>query len=257
MLTVISPAKTLNYETPVTVKKHTHPLFMDRSAELVGILRNYSPKRLSKLMGISGKLADLNVERFAQWEPKCTKKNARQALLAFQGDVYLGLDAGSFNQDDFGFAQDHLRIPSGLYGVLRPLDLMQPYRLEMGTQLKNSNGPNLYDFWGNAITMALNKQLKKNGDEVLVNLASHEYFKSIRPSELNASVVTPVFKDEKNGKYKVMSFFAKQARGLMSGWIVRNQITDAKKLHKFTEAGYRFAPQESTDGRPVFLRDEQ
>lgn len=255
MLIVISPAKTLDYETPVIAKKHTQPLFMDRSAELVDILRGYTPKRLSKLMGISAKLAELNVQRFAQWEAKSTKKNARQALLAFKGDVYVGLEASRFGQDDFAFAQEHLRILSGLYGLLRPLDLIQPYRLEMGTQLKNRSGKDLYDFWGDTITTALNKQLKKTSDEVLVNLASNEYFQSIRRSKLNARVVTPVFKDEKNGEYKVISFFAKKARGLMSGWIIRKRITDPKRLVRFADAGYRFAPQESTHDSPVFLRN--
>ena len=257
MLTVISPAKTLDYETPVAAKKQSQPLFMDRSAELVEILQNYTPKRLSKLMGISDKLARLNAERFAAWEPKSTKKNARQSLLAFKGDVYVGLDAGRFDQDDFAFAQDHLRILSGLYGVLRPLDLMQPYRLEMGTQLKNDHGNDLYAYWGDTITGALNKQLQKNGDKFLVNLASNEYFKSVRVDGLKAQVIAPVFKDEKNGKYKIVSFFAKKARGLMSGWMIRNRVSKPDDLVRFADAGYRFSPKDSTDESPVFLRKEQ
>ena len=257
MLTVISPAKTLDYDSPIVAKKSSQPLFMDRSAELVEILRGYSAKRLSKLMSISDKLGELNAERYAAWEPKATKKNARQSILAFKGDVYLGLDAGNFKEADFAFAQDHLRILSGLYGTLRPLDLMQPYRLEMGTKLKNPAGKDLYAFWGDTITTALNKQLKKNGDDVLVNLASNEYFGSVKTDNLNARVISPVFKDEKNGKYKVISFFAKKARGLMSGWIIRKKITDPAKLIKFSEAGYRFDPKESTEDNPVFLRDEQ
>ena len=256
MLTVISPAKTLDYESPIKAKKHTQPLFMDKSAELIQILRGYSAKRLSKLMGVSDKIAELNVDRYRSWVPKSNKKNARQALLAFKGDVYIGLDAGSLTEADFAFAQSHLRILSGLYGSLRPLDLLQPYRLEMGTKLKNPHGKDLYDFWGDSITKELNKQLKKNGDEVLLNLASNEYFKSVNAELLKGRIVTPIFKDEKNGKFKVISFFAKKARGLMSGWIIRNQLVDPKKISKFNVAGYRFAASESTVDRPVFVRNE-
>jgi len=256
MLTVISPAKTLDYETPVKIKKHTQPLFADRSAELIDILGEYSPQRLSKLMGISDKLAELNVNRYAEWTRKCTTKNARQSLLAFRGDVYVGMDAQTLKESEFAFAQDHLRILSGLYGALRPLDLMQPYRLEMGTKLENEHGDNLYDFWGPAITKELNKQLKKNKDNVLLNLASNEYFKSVKVGLLEANVVAPVFKDQKNGKYKIISFFAKKARGAMSGWVIRKNITDVKNLKKFTGLGYRFSPEESTEKNPVFLRDQ-
>ena len=256
MLTVISPAKTLDYETPVKIKKHTQPRFADRSAELIDILGEYSPKRLGKLMGISDKLAELNVNRYAEWTRKSTTKNARQSLLAFKGDVYVGMNAQAFKESEFAFAQDHLRILSGLYGALRPLDLMQPYRLEMGTKLKNEHGNNLYDFWGPMITQDLNKQLKKNKDDVLLNLASNEYFKSVQIGLLDARVVAPVFKDQKNGKYKIISFFAKKARGAMSGWVIRKSITDPKKLKKFTELGYRYSPDESTEMNPVFLRDE-
>jgi len=224
MLTVISPAKTLDYETPIKIKKHTQPLFADRSAELIDILAEYSPKRLGKLMGISDKLAELNVNRYAEWTRKSTTKNARQSLLAFKGDVYVGMNAQTFKESEFAFAQDHLRILSGLYGALRPLDLMQPYRLEM--------------------------------DDVLLNLASNEYFKSVKVGLLEAKVVAPVFKDQKNGKYKIISFFAKKARGAMSGWVIRKNITDPKKLKKFTELGYRYSADESTEKSPVFLRDE-
>jgi cytoplasmic iron level regulating protein YaaA (DUF328/UPF0246 family) len=257
MLTVLSPAKTLDYETPLPISKSTKPLFAAKSAELIDLLREYSPKQLAKLMSISDKLATLNVERYEAWEPKATKSNARQAILAFKGDVYQGLDAWSFKQADFDFAQDHLRMLSGLYGALRPLDLMQPYRLEMGTRLKNDQGKDLYDFWDDTITLELNKQLKKNGDTVLLNLASNEYFKSVQVDRLKADVIAPVFKDQKNGKYKIISFFAKKARGIMSGWIIRKKITDPKKLIKFAEAGYYYCPEESTDKNPVFYRDEK
>ncbi|MCL4123732.1 UNVERIFIED_CONTAM: hypothetical protein GTU68_067122 [Idotea baltica] len=206
-------------------------------------------------MSISNKLAELNADRYDAWQPKATKKNARQALLAFKGDVYVGLQANTFEAADFDFAQNHLAMLSGLYGILRPLDLMQPYRLEMGTKLKNECGKDLYDFWGDDITLALNKQLKKNQGDVLVNLASNEYFRSVRVDQLNAKVIAPVFKDLKNGKYKIISFFAKKARGTMAGWIIRKRITDAKKLTKFAEDGYYYSAEESTADKPVFLRD--
>lgn len=256
MLIAISPAKSLDYETPVKLKKNTKPLLADQSAELIEILQGYSVKRVSKLMNMSDKLAQLNFERYANWSPKATTANARQCLLAFTGDVYVGMNASTFKTADFDFAQEHLRILSGLYGVLRPLDLMQPYRLEMGTKLKTPHGKDLYDFWGDTITKALNKQLKKNGDDVILNLASNEYFKSVHVDKLTGPVVSPVFKDEKNGKYKIISFFAKKARGMMAGWVIRKRITDPKKLAKFSEGGYYYCPKESTDAKPVFLRDE-
>lgn len=254
MLIVVSPAKTLDYETPLPISKISQPAFMKRSAELVEILRDYTPKKLGGLMSISDKLAELNVNRFEAWEPKATKKNARQAMFAFKGDVYQGLDAYTMKETDILFAQDHFRMLSGLYGVLRPLDLMQPYRLEMGTKLAGDHGNNLYDFWGPDITDALNKQLKKIGSDVLVNLASNEYFSSVIPSKLKATVISPVFKDFKNGKYKLISFFAKKARGTMSGWMIRKKVTDPKKLVKFAEDGYRYSAEESTENKPVFLR---
>jgi len=198
----------------------------------------------------------LNAQRYGDWSPKSTTKNARQCLLAFKGDVYVGMNATSFKESDFVYAQEHLRILSGLYGVLRPLDLMQPYRLEMGTKLKTEHGSDLYDFWDDAITKALNKQLKKNGGDILLNLASNEYFKSVHVDKLNANVVAPVFKDEKNGKYKIISFFAKKARGMMAGWVIRKRISEPKKLAKFSEAGYYYCPKESTEKNPVFLRDQ-
>ena len=254
MLIVVSPAKTLDYETPPAIQKSTQPLFKKRSAELIEVLLDYTPAQLSKLMSISDKLAELNVNRYGDWDIKPTKSNARQALLAFQGDVYKGMDSATFKESDFEFAQDHLAILSGLYGVLRPLDLMQPYRLEMGTKLKNPEGDDLYEFWGDEITKTLNKQLKKTSGEVLVNLASIEYFKAVRPDQLDARVIAPVFKDLKNDKYKIISFYAKKARGSMAGWIIRKKITDAKKLIKFAEDGYKYSAEESTPDEPVFLR---
>ena len=254
MLIVVSPAKTLDYETPLPISKTSQPVFMKRSAVLVDMLRDYTPKKLGKLMSISDKLAELNVNRYEAWEPKATKNNARHALFAFKGDVYQGIDAYKLKEADILFAQEHLRMLSGLYGILRPLDLMQPYRLEMGTRLDGDHGNNLYDFWGPEITKALNKQLKKIGSDVLLNLASNEYYKSVIPSSLKARVISPVFKDMKNGKYKLISFFAKKARGTMSGWIVRKKVTDPRKLVKFAEDGYRYSAEESTEDKPVFLR---
>ncbi len=256
MLTVISPAKTLDYETALPTQKTSQPTFQSDSAELIEVLRQYTPAKLAGLMKLSEKLAHLNVDRYESWQLGHTKKNARQAIFAFKGDVYMGLDAYSFSQPDCLFAQEHLRILSGLYGVLRPLDLMQPYRLEMGTKLATDRGDNLCDFWGGKVTGVLNKQLKKNGDDVLLNLASNEYFKVLQPKSLQARVISPVFKDQKNGKYKIISFFAKKARGVMSGWLIRNQITDWKQLKQFAETGYRYSAKESTDDKPVFLRKE-
>jgi len=254
MLALISPAKTLDYETPLPTSKSSKPLFMNDSAELIDILKGYKPKQVAKLMSISDKLADLNVDRYAAWEPKATKKNARQAVLAFKGDVYQGMDAWSFKDADFDFAQDNLGILSGLYGLLRPLDLMQPYRLEMGTKLKTERGNNLYDFWAGTITDAVNKQIKKSKSEALLNLASNEYFKSVHPGQISVPIISPVFKDNKNGKYKIISFFAKKARGTMAGWMIRKKITNPAKLSKFAEDGYRYEASESTPAKPVFLR---
>ena len=256
MLTVISPAKTLDYETALPTKKTSQPIFKSDSAELIEALRQFTPTKLAGLMGISEKLSHLNVDRYEAWQPKPTTKNARQSIFAFKGDVYMGLDAYTLSESDCLFAQDHLRILSGLYGALRPLDLMQPYRLEMGTKLSTARGDHLYDFWGSKVTEALNKQLKKSGDDVVLNLASNEYFKVIQPGALKGRVISPVFKDEKNGKYKIISFFAKKARGVMSGWVIRNRITDWKELKKFKETGYRYSAKDSIDDAPVFLRKE-
>jgi uncharacterized protein len=256
MISIISPAKTLDYETPVTVKKSTLPEYVARSSELVILMRKKSPQDIASLMGVSDKIAHLNFERFADWSEKFTSKNSRQSLLAFKGDVYIGLNAYAFGPDDFEFAQQHLRILSGLYGVLRPLDLVQPYRLEMGIKLANDKGSDLYQFWGNSIADSLNRQLQESGSDTLINLASNEYFKSVDTQTLNAKIVTPVFKDCKNGKYKIISFYAKKARGLMAAWLVTNRITDPAKLSQFDLAGYKYSQQDSNDGQLIFLRDE-
>lgn len=254
MLLVISPAKSLDYETPSTTEVHTLPDFIKHSAELIDTLRPLSPAQLSSLMDISDALAVLNVTRYADWSPKFTPKNAKQAVLAFNGDVYEGLDAGSLNEKQLGYLQSRLRILSGLYGVLRPLDLMQPYRLEMGTSLANPRGRNLYAFWGNLVTDSLNAQLAESGSDVLVNLASEEYFKVVKTKQLNARVIHPVFEDWKNGKYKVISFFAKRARGLMARHAAVKGITQAEKLKRFNLDGYAYDPAASDDVNWVFRR---
>src|SRR6056297_1331785 len=222
MLTVISPAKTLDFETPPITRKTTQPEFLDSAAGLVDEARRLSPGDIRGLMGVSESIADLNHRRFMNWQRPFDLDNAKQALLAFKGDVYTGLEAETLTSAQLAFAQKHLRILSGLYGVLRPLDLMQPYRLEMGLKFANSGGRNLYEFWGDRIAASLNRQLKKTGSPVLLNLASNEYFKAVNAGTLDAEVITPVFRDLKSGKYRVISFFAKKARGQMVRYIIDN-----------------------------------
>lgn len=256
MLMVVSPAKNLDYESPLATDQYTQPAFLDDACELIDQLKELEPHQVSNLMGISDKLGQLNAERFQQWHTPFTPDNARQAVLAFNGDVYTGLAAESFSDKEFEFAQKHLRILSGLYGILRPLDLMQPYRLEMGTRFGNRRGKDLYEFWGDTITRALNEELHSD-DGVLVNLASNEYFKSVRKKQLNARVITPQFKDWKNGQYKMISFYAKKARGLMARYAITNGITQADDLKGFDLAGYRFSEEQSSGDNWTFLRDEQ
>ena len=254
MLILISPAKTLDFDTPSVAPKHSQAGMLDDSEQLIDILTTKSPLDLEKMMGISSKLAQLNAERYHQWSRPFNNKNAKQALLAFKGDVYTGLNAETFSEADFLYAQEHLRILSGLYGVLRPLDLIQPYRLEMGIKLENSRGKNLYEFWGERITKKLNSQLKKIESDTILNLASNEYFKSVKHKELNGKLVTPVFKDWKNGQYKMISFFAKKARGTMSAWLIQQQVEDLAKLKRFKIDGYKYSAAESSPEKPVFLR---
>ena len=256
MLIVISPAKTLDFETPSVANQHTQPAMLKQSEQLIDVLTTKSPADIEKLMKISPKLAELNVERYHNWSPPFKPSNAKQALLAFKGDVYTGLEADRFTEKDFSYAQDHLRILSGLYGVLRPLDLMQAYRLEMGIRLANTEGKNLYEFWGNSITENINKQLKAIDSNVLLNLASNEYFKSIKVDTLNADIVTPVFKDWKNGQYKMISFYAKKARGLMSAWVIQNEIASIAELSQFAVDGYQYSANDSDALTPVFLRKQ-
>jgi len=254
MLLVVSPAKSLDYQAPLPTSKFSKAAFLTEASELVSTLKDMSPEELSSLMGISESLGQLNFERFQEWSLPFGAKNSRAAVFAFDGDVYKGLDAYNFSESDIAFAQDHLRILSGLYGVLRPLDRIRPYRLEMGTSLANEQGPNLYKYWGDQISLALNKQLRKLRSRTLINLASHEYFKSVDLASLNAEVVTPVFKDWKNGKYKIISFFAKRARGRMSAFILQSQLDTPEQLKDFDWDGYQHAPDQGADGEVVFTR---
>ncbi len=254
MLLVISPAKKLDFETKPVIEKYTQPQLLDHSKILVDILKQKSIEDLIKLLNISYGLAEMNLERFRQWQPPFTPENAKQAILAFNGDVYEGLKATDFSSEDFDFAQDHLRILSGLYGVLRPLDLIQPYRLPMGTKLVNPRGKNLYMFWGDIITEALNAALEKINSQYLINLASNEYFKAVNPEKLNARIITPVFKENKNGTLRVISFYAKKARGLMSRFVIKNKITSPEDLKNFDLDRYKFSPEQSSETRLVFVR---
>ncbi|SFN18770.1 hypothetical protein SAMN05216516_103166 [Izhakiella capsodis] len=256
MLMVISPAKTLDYESPLATTRFTQPKLLDHAQKLINIARKLTPAKIGSLMHISDKLAILNANRFNDWQPDFTPENARQALLAFKGDVYNGLQADSFSENDFDFAQQHLRILSGLYGVLRPLDLMQPYRLEMGIKLKNPAGSDLYGFWGETITQMLNAALAEQDDKILINLASDEYFKAVKVQKLQGQIIKPVFLDEKNGKYKVISFYAKKARGLMSRFIIQHRIAKPEQIQAFDLEGYSFDAQSSDDNQLVFKRPE-
>lgn len=256
MLMVISPAKTLDYTSENSLKDFTEPQHMKQALELIKILKKVSAHELASLMNISDKLAALNVARYAQWQSKFTLDNAKQAILAFKGDVYTGLAVEDFTTEDFSFAQQHLSILSGLYGLLRPLDLMQPYRLEMGTKLANSKGKDLYAFWGRQLTDWLNQALKKQGDNILLNLASNEYFKSIQPKDLSANLIEVDFKDLKTGQYKIISFYAKKARGMMARYVIKNKLTHIEQLTKFDSEGYYYSSQHSTTNKLVFLRDE-
>lgn len=256
MLIVISPAKTLDFDNPAPTRRFSQPQFQGEALELNALLRSYSSAQLAKLMSISKVLADLNAARNLDWQLPFTPANAKQALFAFRGDVYTGLDADSFGEDELAFAQQHLRILSGLYGLLRPLDLIQPYRLEMGTRLANARGKTLYAYWGDDITTALGKALNEQKDRVLINLASEEYFSAVKPALLEAELVTPVFKDYKSGDYKILSFFAKKARGAMAAWIIRNQLAEVEALKDFSEGGYQFNKGLSKDGNLVFARKQ-
>ncbi|MFT6958516.1 MAG: cytoplasmic iron level regulating protein YaaA (DUF328/UPF0246 family) [Halieaceae bacterium] len=256
MLIVISPAKTLDFDSPTTTRKNTQPQFLESAGLLIDDARKMSPTDIRQLMGVSENIAQLSHQRFMNWGTPFTLDNAKQAILAFKGDVYTGLEAETLSAEQLSFAQKHLRILSGLYGLLRPLDLMQAYRLEMGLKFGNSGGSDLYQFWGDRINLTLNSQLKKSGSQVLLNLASQEYFKSVKASALEADIVTPVFKDLKGEKYKVISFFAKKARGQMARYIIEKGLNEPDSLKRYRVAGYRYNKAESTAREMVFTRDE-
>ena len=254
MLTVISPAKTLDFETRTVTDVFSQPAHLTQSRKLVRRLRQLSAGDLSQLMKVSDDIAELNQQRFKKWKTPFKPENARQALFAFKGDVYIGLDAYSMTPDNVQFAQDHLRILSGLYGVLRPLDLIQAYRLEMGTRLDTEQSKNLYQFWDGRITRTLNQALRQSGTKTLINLASNEYFKSIKPKLLKAEVITPVFKDYHNDSYQVIGFFAKKARGMMARYLIDHQIDKPEALKDFNYGGYGFSADLSASHEWVFTR---
>jgi len=254
MITVLSPAKKLSEECTAAEFNYTQSDHLKRTNELVDQLKNYAPPHLQDLMDISEKLSVLNWERYQSWNLPFNTSNSRQALFTFKGDTYTGLDADSLNEDEIAFAQDHTRILSGLYGLLKPLDLIMPYRLEMGTKLENNSGSSLYEFWGNSLTKYLQDELSSHSDKFIINCASVEYFKSIDNSSMEAQVVTPAFKEIKNGKPRIISFFAKKARGMMARFIIQNQINSIDDIKQFDLGGYQYNQNLSQDYAPVFTR---
>lgn len=257
MLFVVSPAKNLDYQSAAPTTEYSVPELLDDAEQLVNICKQLSPQELGSLMKISDKLAGLNAARFTEWQRPFTPENAKQAMFAFNGDVYTGLNANTLSAAAITYSQTHMRILSGLYGVLKPLDLMQPYRLEMGTRLANEAGKNLYEFWADRVTNKLNEALSESSSEVLVNLASNEYFKSVNPKKLATPIVMPVFKDTKNGQLKIISFYAKKARGMMARYILETKPTTVKELTLFNTAGYTFDANASSAKELVFCRAEQ
>jgi len=254
MIAVISPAKKLNFNAESPIKAFTQCDFLDESKKLVDKAKDYTVDDIMKLMSVSENIANLTVQRFQDWKLPFDEQNAKQAALAFNGDTYTGLDAETFSQDDFNYSQEHLRILSGLYGLLRPLDLIQPYRLEMGTTMNNSKGKNLYEFWGTKISEQLNRDINNNKSKYIVNCASDEYFKVIDFPTLNVPVIKLIFKDVKNGVPKVISFFAKRARGMMSKYIIKNRVKSIDDLHGFNDNGYAFQPDQSENHELVYIR---
>ena len=260
MLILISPAKTLDFETRSNISLFTQPEFLEQTSQLVDQLRQLSATEISVLLKISPKLGELNSQRYQTWQQPFDSSNAKQAIFAFKGDVYQGLDVESFSQEDIYFAQEHLRILSGLYGILRPLDLIQPYRLEMGTKFNQgqiTNLPaNLYEFWGDQLTQVINSQLEKQERKVIINLASNEYFKVVNKKILQGEIITPIFKDWKNGKYKIISFYAKKARGFMAAYIIKNKLENIEDIKNFTQAGYSYNSDLSENNQLIFTRSE-
>jgi len=253
MLLLISPAKTLNFDS-TDLKKKSKPRFLEDSQTLVDILKTKSAGDIKKLMKVSDKIANLNVERYHNFQTPFTLKNSKQAILAFRGDVYTGLDADSFDKADLDFAQKHLRILSGLYGVLKPFDLMQAYRLEMGTKLPNDNGKNLYQFWGDKVTKTINKDVKSSKSKAIINLASKEYFSVLQPESFKTDLYNIHFKEEKNGAFKIVAFFAKKARGMMCNYIIKNKLTEPEHLIGFDMANYTYNEELSSERDLVFTR---
>ena len=257
MLSIISPAKTLDFETTITGFAFSQPELTAYSQQLIDICKQLTPAEIGSLMSISDKLASLNAARFEEWRVEHDTQNAKAALFAFKGDVYTGLDAESLTLEQIEYAQQHLRMLSGLYGLLKPLDLMQPYRLEMGTKLANPKGKDLYHFWDNVITQCLQKAIEQQGDNILVNLASDEYFGAVKTNQLNAQIIKPVFLDEKNGKFKVISFYAKKARGMMVRYMLETKPSKVEDLKGFNFSGYWFDEESSSATELVFKREEQ
>lgn len=257
MIHILSPAKSLDFETDLKMKESSVPTLLKHSFKLIDVLKKKSSKKLQDLMSISENLGNLNHERYLQWKgAEQLSNNSRQAIFAFTGDVYQGLEAQTLSKSDVEYAQNHLRILSGLYGVLKPLDIIEPYRLEMGTSLKLGNKKSLYEFWGDEITKELNEALKNHEEKVIINLASNEYFKSVNKKQLDGDLISPQFKDAKNGKYKIIAFYAKKARGLMSRYMIENKISRAADLEGFDYGGYRYNSELSTAKKPVFTREE-
>lgn len=256
MLVTLSPSKGQDFEEPSLSKKYSKPADLKDSELLIKELRKIKSKKMQEMMTVSENIANLNVDRYKNFNTPFTTKNAKQAIFAFKGDVYGGLELSSFNEDDYNYAQDHLRILSGLYGCLRPMDLIQPYRLEMKTKLKNERGDNLYQFWDDRITKSLNKELKKQEEAVLVNLASNEYFKSVKPKLLEGRLLNINFKESKDGKTRVVAIFAKRARGMMADYIIRNRIERPEDLKKFRLGGYKFNKALSDDKQWTFERPQ-
>ena len=254
MITILSPAKKLNEDKKNSLADYTVPQFLEDSKVLVDELRKLNPDEIRELMNVSRNIAELNYERYLRWSTPFSPENATHALFTFKGQAYQALKAEDFTNQDVAFAQDHLRILSGLYGLLRPLDLIQPYRLEMGTALKNSRGNDLYEFWDDKITGALNEVLSDHKQKVLLNLASNEYFKSIHPDQLEATIITPVFKEQKGDQYKTIAVYAKMARGMMTRYIIKNRIDDPRDIRGFDWEGYVYSPSMSTEGKWVFVR---
>lgn len=258
MIHLLSPAKSLDFESELPIKDFSLPQNKDRSEKLISKLKTLSKKKLREMMSISEDLANLNAERYQEWEgSEALTERSRQAIFAFKGDVYQGLQAyQQLTEEDVDYAQDHLIILSGLYGILRPKDLIEPYRLEMGTQLKVGRNSNLYEFWGDQLTKSLNEQLEQQGDDIIVNLASNEYFNVLDKKKIKGKIISPEFKDAKNGKYKFISFYGKKARGLMSRYIIKNRIDNPEDLKGFDLEGYRYNSDLSKEDKPVFTREE-